>query len=344
MTQTKIFTESPISRLQSFLSRRFSETTGRIEPLTPDASIREYFRINWEMGTAIACVYPEAFALQEQSYLDVTNLFVAAGLPVAEIYDSSAEFGVIVHEDFGDNVLRSVLDSVLEKEKDGLLNQAIILIAEIQAATPLSFELNSVASRLAFDFDKLSWEHDFFTKHYFETFLGRKLSDANALNLKRELDEVARALEARISVLCHRDFHSANLMIDRESRLRIIDHQDARMGAASYDLVSLLLDRIDVLPSDDWIAVKQQFFLDQRATLSLPKIEAGEFASEFRLQTIQRCLKAIGTFSYQTAVRGKTGYAQYIEPMLVAVLNAAEESNRFPYLQNIIKEQIKVNQ
>ena len=41
-------------------------------------------------------------------------------------------------------------------------------------------------------------------------------------------------------VLCHRDFHSFNLIIDPRRRFRIIDHQDARMGPASYDLVSLL--------------------------------------------------------------------------------------------------------
>ncbi len=341
MIQTKTFTESPISRLNSFLSQIPGEDLGNIEPLTPDASTREYFRIGWENSTAIACVYPEPFARQEQSYLDVTNLFVAAGLPVAEIYEFSGEFGVIVHEDFGDNILRSVLERVSPQEKDDLLNQAIVLIAEIQAATPLAAELGSIASRLAFDCSKLSWELDFFTTHYFETFLGEKLSGADALSLKKELDEVARALEARISVLCHRDFHAANLMIDRENRLRIIDHQDARMGTGSYDLVSLLLDRIDAPPTDEWITEKQQFFLNERGKLNLPKIDATEFAAEFRLQTIQRCLKAIGTFSYQTAVRGKTGYAQYIKPMFEAVLQAAEELNRFPNLQNIIKNQIK---
>ena len=341
MIQTKTFTESPISRLNSFLSRISGVNPGNIKPLTPDASTREYFRIGWENSTAIACVYPEPLAWQEQSYLDVTNLFVAAGLPVAEIYEFSGEDGVIVHEDFGDQILRPVLDKVSERERDDWLNQAIVLIAEIQAATPLAEELGSIAARLAFDFSKLSWELDFFTTHYFETFRSEKLSGVDALNLKKELDEVARELETRISVLCHRDFHAANLMIDRENRLRIIDHQDARMGAASYDLVSLLLDRIDQPPTTAWITRKQQFFLNERNKLNLPKIDAAEFAAEFRLQTVQRCLKAIGTFSYQTAVRGKTGYAQFIAPMFAAVLQAAEELNRFPNLQNIIKKQIK---
>lgn len=341
MTQpVELFSESPIIRLQKFLANRFGANYGEIEPLTPDASTREYLRVKWHDATAIACVYPESFTPESQSYLDVTNLFAASGLPVAKIYDFDGSLGVIVLEDFGDTILRPILETASENERENLLNQAIQLIAQIQAATPKAYELNSIASRLAFDFEKLSWELDFFTKHYFETFRGETLSDEDATGLKTELDEVARELEDDISVLCHRDFHAANLMIDEDGQLRIIDHQDARMGAASYDLVSLLLDRILEPPSEDWIREKQAFFLSEREKLGLPKIDAEAFAYEFRVQTIQRCLKAIGTFSFQTAMRGKTGYTQYIAPMFEVVVQAADRLDRFPNLRTIIKERI----
>ena len=42
-------------------------------------------------------------------------------------------------------------------------------------------------------------------------------------------------------MLCHRDYHSRNLML-HERRLYIIDFQDARMGPDTYDLASLLRD------------------------------------------------------------------------------------------------------
>ena len=42
-------------------------------------------------------------------------------------------------------------------------------------------------------------------------------------------------------MLCHRDYHSRNLML-HEGRLYMIDFQDARMGPDTYDLVSLLRD------------------------------------------------------------------------------------------------------
>ena len=340
--QPRIFSRPAIERLQAFLNARFGETAGKIVPLTPDASTREYFRVHWNgKTTAIACVYPESFAPDNFPYLDVTHLFAVSGLPVAEIYAVDGELGIIVHEDFGNTILRPRLLAASDEERETLINDAIKLIAQIQAATGKAFELNSIASKLAFDFEKLSWELNFFFKHYFESFRKEILPATDAANLQSELNEIANELSARPRFLTHRDFHAANLMLDRENRLRIIDHQDARMGAASYDLVSLLLDRISEPPSRVWLRDKRLLFLEERRMLGLEPIDPDEFASEFRLMTIQRCLKAIGTFSFQTAVRNRPGYTEYIEPMFRVVLQAAEWLDRFPHLQRIIRERLK---
>lgn len=312
----------------------------KIQPLTPDASVREYFRIDWNDSTAIACVYPEPFLPEEQAYLDVTNLFLLGGLPVAKIYDFSSALGVIVQEDFGDTILRDVLEKAVYKEKNELLNEAIKLIARIQAATGKAFEINSIASRLSFDEEKLLWELDFFKKHYFETFKKQLLTEQNNLALIEEFTELARELQRHATVLCHRDFHAANLMIDSENRLRIIDHQDARIGAASYDIVSLLLDRVLKTPDESWLEEKVRFFLTERDKLGLEKITFEDFLYEFRLQTVQRCLKAIGTFSFQSVNRGKIYFIPFIVPMFRIILDAAENLRRFSNLQRIIKKQI----
>ena len=57
--------------------------------------------------------------------------------------------------------------------------------------------------------------------------------------------------------------------------------------------------------------------------LGLPKIEPREFQYEFHLMTVQRQLKAIGTFSYQTAVVGRGEfYEKYIGASIATVLGA----------------------
>jgi hypothetical protein len=53
-------------------------------------------------------------------------------------------------------------------------------------------------------------------------------------------------------------------------------------------------------------------------------------------------LKAIGTFSYQTAVCGRGAfYERHVEPTMLIVLQAAEWLERFPVLQRMIKERIQ---
>ena len=327
-----------IQRLDQFLQQR--KQSGAIEQLTPDASTREYFRIGWKGGTAIACVYPEGFTASEQSYLDVTNLFLSAGLPVAKILDFDESLGVIVQEDLGDRILRDVIESTDQGERDVLIDSAIALIPRIQAATPTAFEVNSIASRLRFDTEKLLWELDFFKTHYFTTYKGLPLSAEDETALTAEFQMLSRELESRATVLCHRDFHAANLMLDSASRLRIIDHQDARVGSVAYDLVSLLLDRVTRPPSAEWLAEKRHLFLAERERLGLVNIDEGVFGEEFRLQTIQRCLKATGTFSFQSVNRGKTYFVPFIKPMFEIVLRAVDNLDAFPNLRRIIAREV----
>ena len=90
-------------------------------------------------------------------------------------------------------------------------------------------------------------------------------------------------------------------MVDQDNRLRIVDHQDARMGPVTYDLVSFLLDRRTEPPSLAELRAYRLLLLEERRLLGLEALDPDEIATEFRLMTIQRGLKAIGTFSYQTA-------------------------------------------
>ncbi len=327
------------ARLETFLTKRHEKSN--IETLTPDASTREYFRVTWRGDSAIACVYPEPFIAAEQSYLDVTNLLVKAKLPVAHIMDFDESLGVIIQEDLGDRILRDVLLQADEQAGDHLTSEALTLIARIQAATPMAFELDSIASRLRFDTEKLLWELEFFKTHYFTTYKGDGLSGAEDRQLSAEFRELSEELDSRARVLCHRDFHAANLMLDRDGRLRIIDHQDARIGSVAYDLVSFLLDRVTEPPSAEWLAEKRREFLEGRESLGLEPLDEDAFTEEFRLQTIQRCLKAIGTFSYQSVNRGKTYFVPFIKPMFLIVLRALNNLDRFPAMQTVITREIR---
>src|SRR6185436_12575124 len=334
------FETSASERLARFIAGQ-GITGLEITPLTPDASTRKYFRIPWKKGKAIAAVYPEAFDPEFHPYLDVTRLFVEAGIPVPEIYAVDGAAGMIIQEDLGDQQLFQAYEDETEDQCDEYKEQAIKLIARIQAATDMASQMQSIASRLAFDEAKLSWELEFFFEHYFGSLRQETLRHAETAELKAELNDLAAELAAVPRVLCHRDYHASNLMVDGKRRLRVIDHQDARMGPATYDLVSFLLDRQPVPPSLAELRGYRLFFLEERRSHGLGVVDPDDFANEFRLMTIQRGLKATGTFSYQTAVSGRGAvYEQFIQPTLEIVHQAAEWLDRFPTLRRMLKERI----
>jgi aminoglycoside/choline kinase family phosphotransferase len=336
------FNSSARDRLLEFLAARGEKNSHKVQALTPDASTREYFRFPWKRKTAIAAVYPEPFDPHFHPYLDVTRLFLEAKLPVPEILEVDAANGIIVQEDLGDRQLRLVYESASEEECEEYKEKAIVLIAQIQAATAKAFERNSIASRLAFDEAKLAWELGFFFEHYFGSLRGEKMSHGEAAELKAEMNDIAAELAARPRVLCHRDFHASNLMVDAKNRLRIVDHQDARMGPASYDLVTLLLDRQQAPPSLAEVRAHRLFLLEERRQRGLEALDPDEFAREFRLMTVQRGLKAVGTFACQTAVYGRGAtYAQFINPTFQIVLQAIDWLERFPVLRKAITERMK---
>jgi len=326
-------------RLQTFLAK--SGAASIYSRLTPDASTREYFRIEWCGRSAVACVYGESFQEAGHSYVDVTNLFLDAGLPVAEIFAVDDELAVIVLEDLGDRILRRELDRMPPLEADALLNDAIRLIVRIQAATSRAFETASIASRRRFDKEKLFWELTFFKQHYFQTYRNIELEEETDRKISAEFDELASDLAARASVLCHRDFHAANLMIDPRGRLRMIDHQDAMIGSVAYDLVSLLLDRVTEIPTNAALRSKIVRFLSEREDLGFDSIDENEFVNEFWLQAVQRCLKAVGTFSYQSAVRGKKYFVPFIRPQLETVVRATEELERLPAIKTAVERELR---
>lgn len=327
------------SRLRQFLSSR--QLQPNFKQLTADASTREYFRIVDGDKTRIACVYPESFKASEQSYIDVTQLFLAAALPVAKILDIDESLGIILIEDLGDRILREEMEYSDETRRNKLIDSSISLIAKIQAASQIAIARQSVASRLKFDVEKLLWELNFFREHYFTTYRKKPLPAGVNDALIDEFTKIAEWLASKATVLCHRDFHAANLMLRENDELFIIDHQDARFGSASYDLVSLLLDRITELPSPEWLNQKQRLLLRLRTGLGLPAIDEVAFAEEFRVQSIQRCLKAVGTFSYQATMRGKTYFIPYIEPMFQSVLRSVKSTDDLPALRSVLEAETR---
>lgn len=338
ISEEELFTLDTKTRLQAYLDNKQADLrVNQIEQLTGDASSRQYFRLFCANSSVlVASVYQEAFDENSHPFCDVTKLFLSSKLPVPKIVAVSGHFGVMVMEDLGDIRLQDWLLTLSKESYKAAYKEAISLIIDIQKVTSEAYAQNSISSRLAFDEAKLMWELNFFYEHYFGSYLQKEFNSEEEKALKNELQTVAKELSERPRVLCHRDFHSRNLML-YHGKQYIIDHQDARMGPESYDIASLLRDPYVEL-SEEMITDLYDFFVEQKIDAGADKKWVKEMKAEFELMTVQRIVKAIGTYAYQTAVVKNSIYEPYIPRAITTVTAALTRLGRFSVLSNVLTD------
>jgi N-acetylmuramate 1-kinase len=269
----------------------------------------------------------------------VTRLFQQAELPVPQILHVSEPDGLMLLEDLGDVRLQDWFTSANGERRRDVYREAIDLILRIQAATTLAAHLNTDAARLAFDEEKLGWELSFFYENFFERLHHHQITLDIRTKLFDEFEVIAKVLASLPRVLCHRDYHSRNLMM-HQGKLVIIDHQDARMGPASYDLASLLGDPYVDL-AEGFCQELLEYFIHQRANFEGIPVESNvesNFEEHFQLMLAQRLLKTAGTYAFQTAVVGNIVYLDFIPKALTDAMKAVRALGRFPAIQRTLEQ------
>lgn len=307
----------------------------RIVPLTGDASDRKYFRIVAADGASIVlALHAGAIDYATLPFANVSGLMQAIRLPVPAILGHSDELGIVALQDLGDLTLQAHLGAAPPADHAALYRQAVALIDTLQRKGAELASDRYLPYGIAFDVEKLTWELEFFTKHFVEGYRGVRFAAGEREALAEEWSAVAEELAAEPRVLCHRDYHSRNLMLC-DGSLYIIDFQDARMGPDTYDLVSLLRDSyMDV--SDAQLEELIAYFL----ALS-PRDGDRAFRRRFDLMALQRNLKALGTFGYQTITRRNPVYIQYMPRTLRYGRTVLDKYPRFTRLRGLLARHVE---
>lgn len=313
-------------RLTEFLAERFGPAS-RPEaiPLTGDASTRRYFRIVRKDTTWVLALYPEPFEIDQLPFAVVRSLLAGWGLPVPRILDHDGRRGIVLLEDLGDRTLQEALRAADPREREALYHQAIEELVVLQSEAARASQ-RGACFQIAFDIEKLSWELHYFLKHFVEGHRKRSLTVEDRATLAEAFHRLSEEIASWPRALCHRDYHSRNLMC-HGGRLYWVDFQDARMGPTSYDLASLLRDSYVELP-EELVAERAEEFRQK----ALPGEAREVFLRRFELTSVQRNLKALGTFGYMAGVRGNSVYLPYIPGTLA---NARRNLARHPELQGL---------
>ena len=341
------------TRIDQFLTDTgHRQNSVTVVPLAGDASDRQYFRVLLrDTASQVLAVHPGPIAFDTLPFVNVARLLGAMPVPVPRILAHSDALGIIALEDLGDVTLQTHVGTASAEEHAALYRQAVTFVNTIQRRGRELASPDYVPYGVAFDVEKLTWELRFFTTHFLEAYHGARLSDSVRTALEHEYASIADDLASDSPVLCHRDYHSRNLML-HEGSLRIIDFQDARMGPDTYDLASLLRDSyVDF--DDQQVDTLISFFLAQRAAPDeddrAPSTPSGssrvssrdEFRRRFDLMALQRNLKALGTFGFQTTSRGNTAYVQYIPRTLSYVRANLDRHERFGRLGELLAEHLE---
>ena len=286
-------------------------------PLAGDASFRRYERLADGMRRAVLMDAPPPMENVEP-FVRIAGHLRGLGLSAPEIFAADLEHGLVVLEDFGDAVLGRLLAD--GEDPWPLYAMAVDTLAALHTAQKSADLPDSVPP---YDEGPLMAEAFLLTDWYMPAIFGCPTPDA----VRESYGDAWRAVLAPVleapRTLVLRDYFVDNLMLldgrDGVARLGLLDFQDALLGPAAYDLVSLLEDaRRDVAP--DLTAAMRARYAAAR-----PDAAGAAFDAVYRILGAQRHAKVIGIFTRLCMRDGKPGYLRHIPRLWRLLENAVAD-------------------
>jgi len=320
-----------VARLKAL--RQFLDEAGYTEAkrqrMAGDASTRSYARLIRDDGVVILMNSPrrpDGPAIYDgQSYSAAVHLaedvkpFVAIagglrarGFSAPSIHHADLDAGFLITEDFGSTgfVEGDLPQPIAERYEAAVDMLAALHRQALPEVLPLAPQISYAMP--VFDTDALLVEIGLMLEWYLPDRGVEPTSDmvAEFVTMWRELlSKPAQAPKTWVM----RDFHSPNLIwLDERSgtsRVGIIDFQDAVLGPAAYDLVSLLQDaRIDV-PEALELALLTRYIKARRAADDT--FDPAGFAELYVIMSAQRNTRLLGTFARLNRRDGKPQYLRH---------------------------------
>ena len=265
-----------------------------IEPLAGDASFRRYFRMRRGEATAMLMDAPPPHE-DPRPFLAVARWLEQGGMRSPRVLAEDAAAGLVLLEDFGARRMRDHLDAhpgdaltVYEGAVD-----ALVALHRLPAGPFAPYDM-AVYAR----------EASLFTEWFCPA---RGLSvDAPAYAAAWEAVLAPLLPRQQQGVTVLRDYHAENVMLlGSLTEQGLLDFQDALVGHAAYDLVSLLQDaRRDVAPDLEEAMLARY--------LAATGADEANFRADYAVLGAQRNAKIVGIFVRLWQRDGKPRYLDLI--------------------------------
>lgn len=278
-------------QIADFLHRA-GHGTARRAPLGGDASSRRYDRIRTETGGSVILMDADPATGEDiRPFLRIRAHLFRFGFSVPAIFAEDSAAGLMLLEDFGDEVFARVMARDASREAP-LYRLAADCLARLQD-TPLPDGM------AAMDAPALAAMIEPAFSHYAPDCAGL-LPDA-----VEAFSEALHPVAAAQPVLSLRDFHAENMLFLATRKgvrqVGLLDFQDAFATHPAYDLVSMLQDA----RRDLGAGVEEEIltcFIEQTGA------EAQAFRQAYAALGAQRNLRILGVFSRLATQRGKPQY------------------------------------
>lgn len=299
--------------IDSFLAKA-GWSDAAIEPIPGDASFRRYFRLRRDGAETAMLMHAPPPEEDPQPFLHVAKWLFANGMRGPAIFAEDAAQGWVLTEDFGDDRMKEWIEANPSEEQRAY-KHAISALVALHRCEPGPFAPYSLETYLK--------EASLFSD-WFCPAAGIEIDSMGFLAAWREaLSPLLLRQQPGVTVL--RDYHAENIMLlgqdgEYAGEQGLIDFQDALVGHAAYDVVSLLQDaRRDVSP-----ALEAEM-------LEYYKAQAGadeSFFDDYALLGAQRNAKIVGIF---TRLWKRDGKPRYLG-MIPRVWDAMERDLQHPAL------------
>lgn len=293
-------------------AREFLDTTdwsaAACKPLTSDASVRKYFRLQKNEQSAVlmdASQVPESVV----PFIRIDRHLHQLGFSVPAILARDDKKGLLLLEDFGDATFTRLLDNQGEPEKLYTL-ATDVLIALHKHPRAISKGLRTYhPQKMLEDIELfLEWRTP-------------AISEAGKAEFRAVWGEILPVAHQVPTSLLLRDYHVANLMLlpEREGvrQAGLLDFQDAYQGPVTYDLISLLEDARRDVPED---------FREKMAARYLahfPISNQNDFATSMVILAALRHTRVLAIFERLSRHEGKHDYKRLHSPRVERMLRRA---------------------
>ncbi|MDD2236632.1 MAG: phosphotransferase, partial [Kiritimatiellae bacterium] len=211
-----------------------------VETLPPRGSNRSFYRLSAQNKESVLLIrYDDATRPENMHYAGHTRWLEKKGLPVPRLLHQSRKHRFLIMEDGGREDLTNRMQKSSAAEARRLYRRVLDAVVLLHTTGTCALTRKPIPLEKPFDHALYSWEHALF----FDEFLlpRKRLTDQQRKAVAKELQTIADLLCVQPQVLIHRDLQSSNILL-KNRRLFLIDYQGMRLGAAAYDLASLLYD------------------------------------------------------------------------------------------------------